>query len=422
MDEQFLHYIWKYQKFETGQLQLTNDQSLKVFYPGNHNHDSGPDFEEARLKIEAIEWAGQVEIHINSSDWLNHNHQHDPSYESVILHVVWNHDKEICINEEIIPTLELKKRIDLGILEKYQQHLRSTSEILCSTQIKSLSTLNIRNMIDRVLIERLEEKSGRILSNLNETTNDWEQITYRTIAANFGFSTNKEAFIRLSEHLPFDRLKKVLQNIKSTEALLFGQAGFLENDVDDYQSELKEEFQFLHAKFQLKEPLSKVHWKFGKLRPANFPIIRLAQMSSLFHHQPQLFTLLIKEGNIEEVKKKLLVDVSDYWQSHYDFGKSRKRVSEKMGISSFENLIINSMAPLLAAYAKFTGEQKYMDRAMEILESISAESNRITKKWNALGINATSGFESQGLIQLFKDYCQKRRCLHCNIGVEILNK
>ncbi|MEP1033568.1 DUF2851 family protein [Ekhidna sp.] len=420
MDEQFLHYIWKYQKFESGQLQLSNAQFLKVFYPGNHNHDSGPDFEEARVKIDTIEWAGQVEIHINSSDWLHHNHQHDPSYKTVILHVVWNHDKEIKIDDEVIPTLELKKLVDPGLFKKYHQHIKSTDEILCASQIATLSSLQINSMLDRALIERLDEKSSVILSNLKNHTNDWENVTYRTIAVNFGFSTNKESFLRLTEILPFGVLKKVLHNRKSTEALLFGQSGFLEESSDHYQKELKSEFEFLRKKFLLNEPLLKSHWKYGKLRPANFPSVRISQLSALLHSRPQLFTFLIKTSHIEDIKNKLLVDVGAYWQLHYDFGKARKKTTLKMGENSFQNLLINSVAPILVAYSKFTDEQRYMDRAVEILESVAAESNRITKKWDPLGIKSKSAFDSQALIQLHENYCQRRKCLQCNIGVEIL--
>ena len=422
MDEQFLHYIWKYQKFKQGDLHLSNGQTLKVFYPGNHNHDSGPDFEEARIKIDTIEWAGQVEIHIKSSDWLYHNHQHDEAYKSVILHVVWNHDRDIAIQTETIPTLELKKLVDPTLTEKYLFHIKSAEEILCANQIGKLPSLRVYSMLDRVAIERLDEKSSQILNRLSKTTNDWEQVTYETIAANFGFSTNKVAFILLTEIMPFSMLKKALQDQQMTEALLFGQSGFLGNPVDEYHVVLKNEYDFLAKKFKLKDPLKKVQWKHSKLRPANFPSVRLAQLSSLLHNQPQLFAFLTKSEKIAEIKDKLLVNVSDYWQQHYDFGKSRKKPTMQMGASSFENLLVNSVAPLLAAYAKYSDEQKYMDRALAILESVSAENNRITKKWDQLGIKSKSAFDSQALIQLHKSYCLKRRCLHCNIGVEILNK
>lgn len=422
MDEQFLHYIWKYQKFNSTNLHLSDEQSLNVFYPGNHNHDSGPDFEEARIKIGDIEWAGKVEIHIRSSDWIRHNHQSDKAYESVILHVVWEHDKDIYISNEVIPTLELKGLVDPSIVKSYQTYLRSTDEILCARQIALVSSLHVHGMMDRVLVERLTDKSATILTELKQNTNDWEQVTYLTLAANFGFSTNKESFIRLARLLPFNKLKKELQRLQSTEALLFGQAGLLEHPIDDYQQELRSEFRFLQQKHMLDESLSKVQWKFGKLRPANFPSVRLSQFAALLHKQPKLFSFLIETGNVKEIKKILLVSVSDYWQHHYDFGKPSKNPAEKMGTGSIENVLINSVAPLLAAYAKYTDKQEYMDRAVEILASIPPERNRITKKWDPLGIQSSSAFDSQSLIQLYKSYCQRRRCLQCNIGVAILNQ
>lgn len=421
MDEQFLHFIWKYQKFANNPI-LINGQELKVFYPGNHNHDSGPDFEEARIKIGFMEWAGQVEIHINSSDWIHHNHSSDKAYENVILHVVWNHDKEIVVKGEIIPTLELKHLVDLSLVEKYRQHIKSIDEILCANQLKSISSLTVSSMLDRVLVERLNEKSDQILTYLKEVKNDWEQVTFKTLTTNFGFATNKEAFNRLTEVLPFSVLKKGLQNITTTEALIFGQAGFLEEVQDEYQQKLKEEFSFYQKKFNLTAPLSKVQWKFGKLRPANFPTVRLAQLASLFHHHPQLFSNLIHSENSKELKNKLLLPVSDYWQLHYDFNKKRKRAVETMGASSFNGLLVNTVAPLLASYSRYTDEQKYMDRAIELLESLDPESNRFTKKLDGLIESSKTAFDSQAQIQLYKQYCLKRRCLKCNIGVEILNK
>lgn len=422
MDEQFLHYIWKYQKFDQNKLKLTEGQSLMVYCPGNHNQDSGPDFEEARIKIDAIEWAGQVEIHINSSDWNHHNHQHDPAYENVILHVVWNYDSEIHLNGEAIPTLELKSIIDPGLIEKYQKHIRSNQEILCSSQLPGVSPLTIRGMLDRVLVERLEEKASRILNDLQSRKNDWEEVTYRALASNFGFSTNKEAFIRLTELLPFSKLKKALQNEKSTEALLFGQAGFLNEAKDEYQDSLKSEFQFLQKKFQLPESMVKPQWKFGKLRPANFPPVRLAQLAAVLYNTPKLFTILTQTESIKTLKEHLRPPLSQYWQAHYDFGKERERATRQIGKSSFENILINTVAPLLAAYSKYTAGPTFMDRAVELLESSPTENNRITRKWSKIDVNAKTAIDSQAFIQLFKSYCQKRKCLQCNIGVEILNR
>lgn len=422
MDEQFLHYIWKYQKFEPGKLTLSCGKQMRVFYPGNHNQDSGPDFEEARVKIDNIEWAGQVEIHINSSDWFHHKHQNETAYDNVILHVVWNYDKEVKINNEPLPTLELKKIISPFLVKKYKAHIHSPDEILCKSQFQAVSSLVRQSMLDRVLIERLEEKAERILQILKNKKNNWEETSYLALAGNFGFSTNKAAFERVAELLPFSSLKKVLQNQVQTEALLFGQAGFLETESDKYQQDLKSEFLYLRKKFQLPEGMVTAQWKFGKLRPPNFPTVRLAQLASLLSHHPQLFSILTETENINELKSDLQSPMSSYWQEHYDFGKARRRPSKAIGQKSFENILINTVAPLLAAYSRYISDQKYMDRALELLESIPPESNRITKKWDSPETTPKTAFDSQALIQLFKCYCQKRKCLQCNIGVEILNK
>lgn len=422
MDELFLHYIWKYQKFDSLPLKLSDGQDLCVFYPGNHNQDSGPDFEEARIKIDNIEWAGQVEIHIRSSDWIRHNHQTDKAYESVILHVVWKYDKPIHVNGAPIPTLELSSYVDPILINKYERYVRSNDQILCNSQIKNVTQLKVIGMMDRVLIERLNEKSLRILKVLKEHSNDWEFITYTTVATNFGFSTNKDAFARLAELLPFHKLKKSLQSRLSTEALLFGQSGFLDDVVDPYQRSLKDEYVFQTKKLRLGPPLSRAQWKFGKLRPANFPSVRIAQLASVLHHNPKLFIFLIETKNIKELKNQLQVRTSEYWKSHYDFGKPSKNRDSKIGTSSLDNILINSVAPLLAAYSTYVGDHSFLAQAVEMLESIAPESNRITKKWDHMGIKPKSAFDSQALIQLYQSYCQQRKCLLCNIGVEILNK
>lgn len=421
MNEDLLHYIWKYQKFNPSELSLIDKRKLHVFHPGHHNQDSGPDFEEARLKIANIEWAGQVEIHINTSDWLHHGHQHDPAYGNIILHVVWNHDKEITNNNnEVLPTLELKKLIDPTLLEKYQQHLSIKDEILCSSHLKTISSITVNGMMDRTLVERLNEKSVVILAQLAENKHDWEAVTYQTLAKNFGFSVNKEAFEQLSKILPFSVLKKVLHSEKQTEALVFGQAGFLNDQKDDHQQTLWKEYYFLHQKFQLPEPLSKAQWKFGRMRPPNFPTVRLAQFAALLHHQPKLFTLLTQTESIKKLKKELEVSTSNYWQSHYDFGKEASKPIA-MGNTSFENILINTVVPLLSAYAKHTDNQQYMDRSISLLESLSFEKNRITKKWQEKGVSKSKAFDSQALLQLFNKYCQHRKCLNCNIGTAIIS-
>ncbi len=420
MDEAFLHHIWKYQLFE--HKILTAGQKLKVFYPGDHNLDSGPDFKEARLKIDSIEWAGQVEIHVKSSDWLHHNHQLNQAYDNVILHVVWNHDKEIEVNGSTIPVLELKDKVELRLIDKYKNHLRSKEAILCQSQLADVNPIQTSNMIDRVLVERLEEKARLILTDLTNTKNDWEEMVYRMIVANFGFSTNKDAFIRLSEVLPFRKLKKNLDSLKSTEALLFGQAGFLEKSIDQYQESLRDEHTYLSKKHELHEPMISVQWKLGKLRPPNFPTVRLSQLAALLHHYPKLFSLLIENQDVKKLKEIFSISVSDYWNEHYDFSKKKKKQSNGIGEKSVEILLINVVAPILAAYSTFTDEQKFMDRAILLLESIKFEDNRMTRMFDMSYFPSKTSFDSQALIHLQKNYCQRKRCLNCHIGVQLISK
>ena len=259
------------------------------------------------------------------------------------------------------------------------------------------------------------------MKELNKNKNDWEEISYKTIATNFGFSTNKDAFARLTELLPYKKLKKNLHNLKATEALLFGQAGFLQTPNDSYHADLKKEYDYLSKKYQLMKPMAVSQWKLSKLRPPNFPTVRLSQFASLLHHYPQLFSYIIETENIHTLKNIFHVTTSDYWHSHYDFGKSRKNLSKAMGNKSIEGILLNSVVPILAAYSKFTADLQFMDRAILLLETISFETNRITRKFDSSFFSSKSAFDSQGLIQLFKNYCFKKKCLNCRIGIDIIS-
>jgi len=420
MDERFLHHIWKFQKLD-GKLCTIDGQELIVLNQGHHNHNSGPDFEEGRIKIGAIEWAGKIEIHIKSSDWQAHNHHRDKAYESVILHVVWKHDRDICINNEPIPTLELCGLVNQNEYEKYLSFIEQRKDILCQDQLSSVSALTFTNQLDRMMIERLEQKAVEILDLAQPQNADWESVTYLSLAKNFGFAVNKEPFLTLALSLPYKVLAKSASGL-GTEALIFGQAGFLNEQVDAYQQELQKEYLFLKNKYGLTSRLEKQMWKFGRMRPSNFPTVRLAQFAALIRKNKQLFSTLIEVEKAKDVVKQLDFNVSDYWMLHYDFGKTRKKAGGNLGISTAENLIINTIAPLFAAYSKYTGDQSYMDKAIKILEVLSAESNQITKKWAAAGQEIKSAFDSQSLIGLYKNYCSEKRCLECGIGLQILGR
>ncbi|MEM6735928.1 MAG: DUF2851 family protein [Bacteroidota bacterium] len=421
INEDFLHYIWKFQKWNNPHLVTSQGKGVTVFQTGFHNHDSGPDFEEARIKIGEMEWVGSVEIHVKSSDWNKHRHDANEAYKNVILHVVYEHDADIYVNDQLIPTLALKKSIDPTLIETYQKHITKLDVIPCGNQLINKSELSYDLMLDKVLIERLERKATSVLEIVNALNGDWEETSYRILASNFGFSVNKEAFKLLSKRLSFTMLKKNLQHPIKAEALLFGQAGFLEDIKDDYQDELKIEHQYLSNKYGLPLALKKHQWKFAKMRPANFPSVRLAQFSSFLVAHPQLFYALIEMTKPKELIENLKFELSDYWKLHYDFGKKRKKEINSMGNQAFEHLLINSVAPILAAYSKYSDHLDYMNRAISILEEMRPEQNRRTKHWSALGKAPQSAFESQAQIQLLDTYCTKRKCLSCAIGVSLLN-
>jgi len=422
MKEDFLQFIWKYQHFNASALTTSDGQNLTIFNTGNHNDDSGPDFEEARIRIGSIDWVGNIEVHTKSSDWNKHRHSNDKAYQTVILHVVWEHDQEIFIDGEPIPTLVLKDRVDQGLIDTYEDHISSVSPIACASQNAEALDISFFSMFDKVMIERLKRKANEILDILKVNYNDWDEAAYQTLARNFGFSTNKHAFAELSKRVPFYILKKNINDITGIEALLFGQAGFLENASDPYQQSLANVFSFLKSKYDLPSSLNKHEWKFGRMRPANFPSLRIAQFASLLYAQPRFFTCIIDSEQSDEIIRLFTFELSGYWNSHYDFGKERKKPAHTIGKHSKDHLLINTVAPLLAAYARHTKNDLFMERAVELLEQITPENNRITKHWTEIDRKPKNAFESQAQIKLFNEYCKKRKCLSCAVGVSLLSK
>ncbi len=420
MDEYFLQYLWQFQKFNANSLHLTGGSILKVLHPGYQNHGSGPDFHEAKVKIDDLIWSGSVEIHFKSSDWLRHKHHEDRAYDNVILHVVWKHDKEIAIAGSPIPTIELKSYIQENIELAYRQYINQPEVIRCQHQLKDLSQLHIISMMDRAITDRLKAKSKLILNMLDNNKNDWEETTYQVLAKNYGFKTNQEPFERLANSLPFAILRKYQNKPKSVEALLFGMAGYLDTADDSYCSELTDEFTYLTKKHQLTPVLKRHHWKHARMRPANFPAVRLAQFASLITNSSQLFAQLIDVRTLEQCESLIKNNLSQYWTTHYDFEKETSRTYQ-IGKSALENIIINSIVPLLAAYSKYLDEVKYLETAQELLEQLPSERNHILKKWMAIGINPQNASESQALIHQYNELCKNKKCLQCNLGISILS-
>lgn len=422
MDEYFLQFLWRFQKFGTGQIFLTSGEELKVLKTGFQNSNSGPDFKESKIKIGDLLWSGSVEIHHKSSDWNRHNHQNDPAYDNVILHVVWIDDKEIHINNTPIPTLEISKYVIPNLESEYRRYINQPDTIKCSNHIKTIPAIQISSLLDTSLVNRLQEKSDSVLATLEKCNGNWEETTYRIISKNFGFKTNNENFESLSQSLEYSILRKHYNQPTQTFALIFGMAGYLETELDDYYiNELKTEFGYLSKKYKIQPNLTRHQWQYSRMRPSNFPSVRLAQLATILCYNKSLFSQIIECQSPKELKKMITKQLPDYWNEHYDFDKPSSR-KQRIGQSSVENIIINSVSPILAAYSRYLNEEKYMLNAQQHLEALKSESNHITRAWEKIGIIPKSAADSQSLIYHYKYKCSKKKCLQCNIGVHILSK
>lgn len=422
MQESFLHYIWQQQYFNKQDLLTTEGEPIQVLHPGNRNTHAGPDFFNARLRIGDLEWVGSVEIHINASGWMHHRHDVDPAYENVILHVVWKNDKPVKRRDDtILSAIELNHRVDEQLLLSGYRLINSPDTIPCAALLSNVPEVVKMSALDNALLERLENKANDVLAMLQRNGNDWEETCYQLLCKNFGFKVNAEPFLQLAHSLPYRTLLKHADNLLQLEALLFGQAGLLEEKKEDeYYNFLVREYSFLSHKYQLSaKKLSKAQWRFLRLRPANFPTIRLAQLASLIHHQKNIFSKIISLSS-QELKPIFAVKQSDYWLRHYQFFKKTQDTIAGLGAASIENIIINTVVPLLTAYSKAKDESIFIERAIEVLHQTPAESNTITKQWVTLGINVKSAFDSQALLGLHSNFCLRKKCLECKIGASLI--
>lgn len=425
MTESFLHYIWQFQYFKKDELRTSDGEILQIFKPGLRNSDAGPDFSEAIIKIADLEWRGSVEVHIKASGWNEHQHNTDRAYEKVVLHVVWENDKPILrADGSPMPTLELKNRVDLNLWNRYKKLFTSSESIPCSSSWNKVSDLTKLLMLDKAVATRLETKANSVRAILTSKVNDWEETCYQLVCKNFGFKVNSEAMLRLAEVLPYKILLKHLDKPYQIEALLFGQAGFLQKaKPDEYSTLLQREYKVLSAKYSLEsKQLNEVQWRFLRLRPANFPTVRLAQLAALLVQQKGLFSKILEAKNHVDVMKLMQVNPSEYWRTHYQFGKKSKSLVPMLGKSSVDNLLINTVVPLLVAYGKMHDDQLIVDRAVELMQHVPAEKNKITRQWLDLGCKIKSAFDSQGYIELYNNFCLKRRCLDCSVGSSLVNK
>jgi hypothetical protein len=423
MTEAFLHYLWQFQQFEKSRLETGSGEKITVLKTGILNTDAGPDFANSRLQINEIEWIGNVEIHIKSSDWQLHKHQYNEAYNNVILHVVWENDQAITRQDgSLIPTVELKSITDIQLLDKYQHLIDNQAIIPCKEQFSEVSNLSKFAILDKVLAMRLQQKAQIVEQIFEQNKGDWEETAYQLLARNFGFKLNSDTFLRLAQNLPLKVLQKHRDNLTQIEAMLFGQAGLIEK-VDEYSEKLYQEYDFFATKFSLKSSqLSSHEWKFLRTRPANFPTIRIAQLARLITQQQSFFSLFTQSNLIENLRNSLKIEQSLYWQEHYNFGKTASKKLVGLGKESINNILINTVIPLLAFYSEKTDNQELMTRCVNFLEALPAEENHITKMWEGLGLTIKTAFDSQASIELYNNFCSKKHCLQCNVGIEILRR
>ncbi len=418
MQEKLLQFIWRYNLYRPAALYTVQGEPVQVIHGGTINTHAGPDFSAAKIKIGTTLLAGNIELHVRTSDWLKHGHQTDEAYQRLILHVVYEHDMET--EPGGIPVLVLKARIPAYVLEQYTSLLQTTAPLPCARQLATVKQLTRESWLSRVLVERWEQKLEGWQHELRQANNDWRTLLYWRMAANFGFKVNAVPFLLLAQSLPLQLLSKQ-HNLKQIEALIFGQSGMLEGMwEDDYPKALQQEYAFLKHKYAL-TPIAGYLWKFLRLRPANFPTIRLAQFSALVHHSLHLFTALSDYKSVSEISALLTVAASEYWDTHYRFDELQKNGTVKnLGEDSVHNIIINTIAPVRFLYAYTQGLIAEQEAALSLLEALPAEDNNIIRLWKENDWKGTNAAQSQALLQLYNNYCLSKRCLECAIGLSII--
>jgi hypothetical protein len=426
MKEEFLHYVWKYHLYYADRLKDKDGNHIDVIHPGEYNRDSGPDFFNSRIRINGTEWAGNVEIHTKASHFEVHGHHRDHSYDNVILHVVSENDKRVrnARGEEV---LTVSIDFDCSLFEKYTSLINNPFIIACQDEIKQIDGFIIRHWLESLVIERMMNKSemtGRIFS---ETGNDWEETFYRILSRYFGFRVNTEPFEMLAAALPFRIIRKHIDSRFQIEALLFGTAGMLDEGLfknaikDDYYRDLLKEFRILSAKYSI-QPIHGWLWKFHRLRPVNFPTIRISQLAVMLSGSGGLFSKVIEVKSSNELRKIFEVTASGYWDDHFVFGKKTRKISKSAGETAADILLINSVVPIIFLYGQYHNNREVIEGALNFLDEIRPEENSIIEEWKTAGITAGSARETQALLQLRNEYCRKRRCLECRIGSWLISK
>ncbi len=418
MNEDFLQFLWQYRLFNESKLSSANGEPIQIINVGTKNSDAGPDFFNARILYNHVEWAGNIEIHINASDWNKHKHQFDPIYNNVILHVVWNNDTIIynANQQQILTvTLPILYETHAEYLKLYENH----KLIACG---EKLATLNfpISTYLTSLAVSRLEKKSQFVLHELKEINYHWEETLYRILAYGFGLKVNASSFLMLAKSIPFQIIQKNADNLVFLESVLFGQSGLLpESSSDNYVSLLIKQYHYYKKKYGL-TPLPATVWKFSKIHPPSFPTLRIAQWAAFLYKNANNLTDLVQLQSLKKILKKFDFNTSEYWHSHYHFNKSANLTKFKLGKSYIYLIIINCLLPYIFVYSKERMDNELNEQVISMLEQLPPEKNNIIKAWKEFNIIPQNALQSQALIQLCENYCKPRFCLRCNIGTYIL--
>ena len=417
MNEALLQFIWKFSLYNSAALQTAEGEAVTIIHPGQHNTNAGPDFLDARIKIGDTMLAGNIELHVNSSDWLKHNHQNDAAYKNLILHVVYQNDVPAFNN---IPLLEISEHIPSHIEAKYASLVNAKHSLPCAGMLNTVKDITKESWLSRLLAERWEQKLGEWKSMQQKDVDDWQNLLYHRMAANFGFKVNATPFLMLAQSLDINILAKHRENLFQIEALLFGQAGMLDGDFQEvYPNKLKAEYDYLSKKYKLK-PIPVHLWKFMRMRPPNFPTVRLAQFAALIHQSVHLFSQVIEVYTVKELTPMVEVTAGEYWDDHFRFDEVSVYAPKHLGRGSVQNIILNTIAPIQFLYAQRHGSVAQKELALQLLDVLPAEKNSILDTWKDSGWEATNAAQSQSLIQLYNNYCTHRNCLNCAIGLSVI--
>ncbi len=422
--EALLHFVWLYKYFNSQDLLTTKGQSIIIHNIGQYHQDAGPDFLQAKLTIDGTLWAGHIEMHIKSGDWYKHKHQKDKQYENVILHVVYEDNQKVYYqNGEEIPCLVLKDRIPERIINNYQQLKTQQLWIPCEQSIQTIPATNIQFWKHRIAIERLESKVKIIRNQLRQNNYHWEQLFYEYILKYSSAKVNRDAFARLASITPYRLILKNKHEIDLLESLLLGQASFLSRDnIELKNTNWINNYNHQKKKYNL-QPMAGTYWKFSRLRPSNFPSIRIALLARLFSQQNKLFSTSMRSKNLKEIQALYKVEIKDgFWKTHYSLTKPSKAINKSLGKQAIYNLLINVVIPFKFIYSDFIGEASLREEALQLLEALAPEQNNITRWWEKLGIPSKSAYDSQALIHLKQKYCEQYRCLECKIGHYIISR